>query len=127
MMALTTLLVVRNHYPVPLDFKEQESILSELSDQIEMPFEDVLEDLVGGILRKDERRGAVTSFPWGSDPRDVAPHHGPELVPWGKRDGSRDHARWARAEENARPLKGFLDGEHGLVPGELDVQDFPEE
>lgn len=49
MMALTTLLIMRGYYPLPLDFDEQASILSELSDQIEKPFEDVLDDELQAI------------------------------------------------------------------------------
>ena len=44
MMALTTLLVVRGHYPVPLDFDQQESILNSITSQIQKKWDDVLEE-----------------------------------------------------------------------------------
>ena len=44
MMALTTLLVVRGHYPVPLDFDAQESILNSISKQIQKNWDEVLEE-----------------------------------------------------------------------------------
>jgi len=41
--ALTTLLVVRNHYPLPLEFDLQEKILESITDQIQMQWQDVLD------------------------------------------------------------------------------------
>ena len=75
MMALATLLIIKNHYPLPLDFDEQGVILAELSDQIEMPFEEVLDDELSTIqkscLQSDidfvfviDSSGSVTPTDW---------------------------------------------------------------
>ena len=111
MMALTTLLVIRNHYPVPLDFKEQESILSELSDQIEMPFEDVLEEELDTIqnscLQSDidfafviDSSGSVTSTNWAITMQMIGENWIKEiLVPNGSKTcGNHVAGRWYATE-----------------------------
>ena len=43
MMSLVTMLSIDGHYPVPIDWDEQQSILLELSDQIVVEWTDCLE------------------------------------------------------------------------------------
>merc|ERR1711935_158865 len=77
LVALTTLLFVRNHYPLPLDFDQQETILNSITDQIQMKWQKVLdkelETLQKDCLQSDidfefviDSSGSVGSDNWAT-------------------------------------------------------------
>ena len=77
LVALTTLLFVRNHYPLPLDFDQQETILNSITDQIQMKWQEVLdkelETLQKDCLQSDidfefviDSSGSVGFYNWAT-------------------------------------------------------------
>ena len=107
LVALTTLLVVRNHYPLPLDFGQQEAILNQITDQIQMKWQNVLdkelETLQKDCLQSDidfdfviDSSGSVGALNWATTMRMIGQNWIKELlVPNGSKTcGNHVAGRW---------------------------------
>lgn len=60
MAALTTYLKLKNHYPVPINFDQQEIIMNKITDQIQMDWSDVLDAEL--LTIRDECSQSDTDF-----------------------------------------------------------------